>query len=341
MTEFLIGGALGDRIRNIARGGDARLAVAFWGKGAAGELFGPGHLDRDDLRIVCDLGMGATNPEALAELGAPRRDGLRHRPGLHGKVYLSAAGLVVGSANASSNGIGLGADPAGLIEVGTFSAAGSPAWQAAAAWFETLWARAEAIDAAAMDSAWANWRLRSIGRDGQAGGRADAPVRSIRDYDPDRDGLVHVCWYDDAPAVDEPRDIPNLAYRNDLPLCNRLARDDTDVLGSWMLDVFLDEDNGHAMARPAPELFFLNARLDDYKGDEDYPILYYQRTDAPLPPAPFRLDNQLCRVVVDVINRDEFGALRDVQDAEPWRIADHLDLMRAFWSAVRQAHPRG
>ncbi|MBK5927474.1 hypothetical protein [Rhodobaculum claviforme] len=277
------------------------------------ELFGPGAATRDDLRIICDIGMGGTNPEALITLGAPRRDGLRHCSNMHAKVYLSDAGLVMGSANASANGIGLNADAAGLTEAGTFSTAHSPAWEAAATWFENLWTRAAAVDADAMDRAWKSWRLRS--RTGDTGEHDETPARRFLDYDPERDGLVYVGWYSGQPEPYTPPGVANVAHRNDVPLGTLLAPNDTDVMGVWMLDVCLD--GTRAVRQPAPELIFLNARHEDPGHDAEYPMVYYQRTDAPPPPAPFQLDDRLRHVVLDVINRKEFGALRDRQHAQP------------------------
>jgi hypothetical protein len=338
MTQFLTGDALSRRIRDVASGANARLAVAFWGRGAPSELFGPGVAGRDDLRIICDIGMGGTNPEALADLGAPGRDGIRHCENLHAKVYLSDAGVVVGSANASSNGIGNLADPSRLTEAGTFSDAHSPAWDAAAAWFEDLWTRATVVDADAMDRSSRTFVDRARASGEQVEFRAGPAARSFLDYNPDVHELVLVSWYTDVPGAGEFPNVADMAFRNGVQLRHHLARGDVDVMNMWMVDVHLDEDD-RAAGELAPRLFYLNAQRDEPARSGEYPVIYYQRRDATLPQAPFELDATLCAAVLEVVNRDEFGALRDVDGAEPWRIADHINLMRDFWRAVREAYP--
>ncbi len=132
-------------------------AVAFWGAGAADVLkhCNPNAWQR--AKIVCDISMGSTNPRELQELGAPTNKQLRFKDGLHSKVYISERGLVVASANVSSNGIGFGA-PASLIEAGTVHSRDSLAWEGARQWFEKLHGNADHLCQSALDRAWKNWR---------------------------------------------------------------------------------------------------------------------------------------------------------------------------------------
>ncbi len=82
----------------------ATIVVAFWGAGAIDKL--GLRKNWESLRIVCNLESGACNPreiEALMALGkgVEVRSDLR----LHGKVYLTSKQVVLGSSNASSNGL--------------------------------------------------------------------------------------------------------------------------------------------------------------------------------------------------------------------------------------------
>ena len=86
---FLTGGKLSDRIVEVVKGDDARIAVAFWGNEAQKKL---GITHRTDLRIICDISMGGTNPAELAKLGAPSIKNLRYRDNFHAKIYLSDDG---------------------------------------------------------------------------------------------------------------------------------------------------------------------------------------------------------------------------------------------------------
>lgn len=148
MSEFLTGKELSERIRRVARGANACCAVAFWGKGSD-DLFEPSR----GTRIICDISMGGTSAKALKALGAPANRLLKFQNAFHAKVYLSDEGAVVGSANASDNGIGLLKQKAGLIEAGTFHEYGSQAWKAALVWFNAQHAAAKQVDDEALERA--------------------------------------------------------------------------------------------------------------------------------------------------------------------------------------------
>jgi len=88
----------------IARSASAKLAVAFWGKGAVKRL----GLDREglNLTVICNLESGACNPaeiRSLLALGPSVK--VFSDPQLHAKVYWTPDAAVVGSSNASTNGL--------------------------------------------------------------------------------------------------------------------------------------------------------------------------------------------------------------------------------------------
>lgn len=148
--RFLPHDEIGDAVRTLMEGGDLRCAVAFWGDGAGKALFGRG-VTRT-ARILCDITMGGTRPQALKNLGAPANARLRHVRGLHAKAYLSDRGAIIGSANASQGGIGF-LRRAKLTEAATFHPATSLIHGQAAAWFDRLWKDAERVDEAALEPA--------------------------------------------------------------------------------------------------------------------------------------------------------------------------------------------
>jgi len=133
-AEFLYGSDLSERVRRVCEAEQVDCAVAFLGQGMRADLFKP----EQRLRIVCDIAMKSTSRAALKEFGAPNNDDLRLRDWLHSKVYISAAGLIVGSPNMSSNGIGVLIGRPRNLEAGSFHPAGSQAWSTAQNWFETL-----------------------------------------------------------------------------------------------------------------------------------------------------------------------------------------------------------
>lgn len=158
MARFLDHNQVRGAVETIIAGDDVRCAVAFWGDGALKALFGT-KKRASKARIICDLSMGGTNPEELELLGAPDNARLKHLRGLHAKLYLSSAGMVVTSANASNRGIGF-VEPAVLTECGTLHRPDSAPFRKAAKWFETIWGKADDVDTEALAAAQAAWARR-------------------------------------------------------------------------------------------------------------------------------------------------------------------------------------
>ncbi len=155
MAQFLDHEQVREAVKTVIAGDNVRCAVAFWGQGALEALFGS-KKHATKARIICDLTMGGTNPEELVALGAPKSQHLRHIQGLHAKLYLSSAGMVVTSANASNNGIGF-VEPASLMECGTSHKPNTNAFAEGAKWFESLWEKADNIDSDALAVARSTW----------------------------------------------------------------------------------------------------------------------------------------------------------------------------------------
>lgn len=152
MQKFLSGIQISKKIREICKGDSVRIATAYWGNNIPEELFS---VNYSHSRIICDITSGGTNPAALIGLGAPHNKSLRHVRGLHTKIYISSVGCVVGSANASRNGIGI---PPATIEAGIFCTPGEAWGISAAEWFEEQWGDAKWIDQEALDRCTRNWR---------------------------------------------------------------------------------------------------------------------------------------------------------------------------------------
>ena len=84
------------------------LVVAFWGDGAIdelalGERAGP-------INIICNLESGATNPKVISDLeklakGIGPAISVRQNDRLHSKIYLFDDAVIIGSSNASTNGL--------------------------------------------------------------------------------------------------------------------------------------------------------------------------------------------------------------------------------------------
>ncbi len=179
MTRFIAGNDLAVAIKNVLGGNNVRCAVAFWGTGAEALL---DQATGDQPRIICDVTLGGTSPNALRALGAPKNDRLRYVPSLHAKVYISDRGAVVGSANASQNGVGLDGPPS-LIETGVLVSPDNDTFGQAVIWFETQWKASKKVDTSALDLATKRFRP------GRTPGSRTVRLGSLLDLiaaDPDR-----------------------------------------------------------------------------------------------------------------------------------------------------------
>ena len=138
--QFLTGVDIQNQVRTIAsRSGKVMAAVAYWGKGAAERTGLAEHEDPASVRIICDLLSGACNPneiEALQQLGFS----VKTLDRLHAKVWIGGNDVIVGSANASQNGLlGEGEKAAEAnVEAAVMSRDRALA-RRLAAWFELQW----------------------------------------------------------------------------------------------------------------------------------------------------------------------------------------------------------
>ena len=85
--------------------GDAeeiRIAVAFWGEGAL-KMIGGLNGATTTIRVLCNLDSGACNPVEIERLLAVAE--VKSHPKLHAKVYWTPKAMVLGSSNASTNGL--------------------------------------------------------------------------------------------------------------------------------------------------------------------------------------------------------------------------------------------
>jgi hypothetical protein len=118
----------------------------------------------------CDIAMGCNSQKSLQRFGAPNNGDLKVLDGLHAKIYVSRAGAVVGSANASTNGIGLTNGEERNMAAGVFFARDSTGWQQAIAFFEWCWKTSVPLDQTQLGRArtWARDPGPVIGPEGRA-----------------------------------------------------------------------------------------------------------------------------------------------------------------------------
>lgn len=136
-ATVLTGGELADKIREICAADEVDCAVAFWSGMSRDDLFP--RWKKQQVRIICDISMGCNSKSSLEAYGAPKNPSLRVWDGLHSKIFISSAGAIIGSANASFNGLGRKGAPPGNLEAGVFFQANTDGWKDASRFFKTLW----------------------------------------------------------------------------------------------------------------------------------------------------------------------------------------------------------
>ena len=100
--KFLDGKAVTAEIAKLGESSrKVKLAVAFWGDGATEKL----RLGKK-ASVVCNLRSGGTNPHEIEKL-TDQCVSVRQCDTLHGKVYLFDEHVIIGSSNASANGLAL------------------------------------------------------------------------------------------------------------------------------------------------------------------------------------------------------------------------------------------
>jgi hypothetical protein len=100
--HFLLDGDIAKSIgQSLATSRQAKLAVAYWGNGAV-DLLNLSNFS-EKAQVICDAFSGSCNPSELSVL--IEKHDVKYISGLHAKVYWTEGSVVIGSANASINGL--------------------------------------------------------------------------------------------------------------------------------------------------------------------------------------------------------------------------------------------
>lgn len=173
--RFLVGQKLTAEMKRISGLKTAKkFAIAYWGANALKLLA----LDpkQPDLQILCCLSGGKSAPTVVARFG----DRARQLDKLHAKVMWTPEGAIVGSANASSNGLPEEeGSVAGLIEAGVF-VDDKYALAGIGHWFDQLYQEAKLISEDDLDAAEQARAIRKSGRGGKIPELADIPVDELK-----------------------------------------------------------------------------------------------------------------------------------------------------------------
>lgn len=144
VINFLTSNDIQDEIRRILKKKEkAAVAVAFWGNGAIKQT-GICNRPANSTRVLCDLFSGSCNPNEINALVVAGIE-VRSLDGMHAKIWCVGNETVIGSANASANGLGFeGAELNANVEACVLVSDATFA-ETARAWFEKQWKNPSAL----------------------------------------------------------------------------------------------------------------------------------------------------------------------------------------------------
>ena len=137
--NFLSNQRILEQVRSlVGEDGDVRAAVAFWGSNAVDQT-GIAHKRNGRVRVLCDLFSGSCNPYEIETLLNCSNVKVKVRTlyGMHAKVWANGDHVIVGSANASMNGLGFetgGSNVEAAVELRSRAKA-----KQVRAWFKENW----------------------------------------------------------------------------------------------------------------------------------------------------------------------------------------------------------
>lgn len=123
MLDILREHELASNFREICKNSsNISIAVPFWGKGAA-KYLGLNKISRSKkCRIICNVQSAACNPFEIKNILDLNFISIKSNPRLHSKLYAAGKWVIIGSSNASQNGLSPDQNSSiGLIELNTIS----------------------------------------------------------------------------------------------------------------------------------------------------------------------------------------------------------------------------
>lgn len=165
--------------RLIGKSEKLDVAVAFWGDGAE-QIFQNAPADQQ-RRLLCNFSMGGTNPFVVERLLTIPNINMRQLDDLHAKVVVGARSAIVGSANISANGLGVGgAETAGWSEAGSFLESVEDV-EEVQTWFEEHWAASREISKADLEIAKLRWNANATRSIARGMNPFELPVNELKD----------------------------------------------------------------------------------------------------------------------------------------------------------------
>jgi len=165
-----------DHVKKMSAGRKVRHAVAFWGSGAVERI---GLDGATGGKIICNLQSGCTNPNEILKL-LPDFEVKTHGK-LHGKLYKVAGMAVVGSSNASLNGLAIEGETQGWREI-NLATDDEEALRDLDRRFNKLWAEAKAVDEDVVEEYRPVWKRKQASAPPPPGGSLLEAIRKRPDF---------------------------------------------------------------------------------------------------------------------------------------------------------------
>jgi hypothetical protein len=333
-SSFKAGTQLTKAIADITRGENVRCAVAFWGLNAPSRMGIPKNAK---VRAICNLRMGGTNAFEIEKLWKDKKHwDWRHSDTLHAKVYLSDKGVVVGSANASTNGLALeGQEQDSWMEAGIFLNDAELS-SAVADWFEDLWKSSKKITG--KDIA-----IAKEAREKQRNGRPT--LLSFVDYHLDKEFPL-ITWYSESGDIEvNKKQVKRQLGDYSLEIRDLIdegidieAAEDEALLtqNRWVL--MYHRKNAKELRGKDPfgwvQIHKPVRQAFKYEDDENWRDVMIPN-DRPSPP-PFAVNTPDFRdAFYKVLERRDFSKLRDWETDGAWYLP-RKERTQAFWVALQK-----
>jgi hypothetical protein len=327
--------------KNSQKKDEILCAVAFWGDDATKKLI---KQTKAKIRIICNLDSGATNPKFIESIIDNERIKIKNNGKLHAKVFISSDRSIVGSANASANGLGFSdGEIEGWIEAGVFS--NTPQLvKTSFSWFNELWGNSKDITSDDIRDAKLLWLNRHSNR----------PTILFLDYPENELEKIKIWWWSITPAfiTNKHSVIKTLGYHNKSAEDKIQDSIDIEEMGdqkyvppkSWVLRWHRTNDGRLARGKEI-EWFYTGEFVPDagsYKGDNGRPISVIIRGENP-PPPPFEIrlskDPIFCKAFGDIVSSNKYHnwiyQYDDEDPNKPWLFKNTIIKLPEFWRDLR------
>lgn len=335
---FLFENELSDAIKNILKKeSDLYIAVAFIGDEAS-QWINP---NAKNIKIICNLTMGGTNPAEVKEIMNKFGIGnIKQIDNLHAKLYIGSEHVIVGSANMSNNG--LGTQPNALREAGYKFKRDQPSGQRSLDWFYKLWESAHPITHQDLKDAAEKWSQRDRVRNGNW----KSHFKDICKYNFERNDFPLITWYKnydnsiseklkEGRSEKEVRELEEKIYHSIDIEC----QSDLQHLTRGRCILMYQQTKAGLVAKKSSGLTVYKSHsiiveqayhLDD-EPNIDIDVMLCDEVD-PI----FGLNQQpIYEKFRNLINQDKYRLLRDYENGENCWFHPRIELMRQFWKELQ------